>query len=291
MKIIEAAKQSHKFSLLIDIRNIRFYLMKYVHSLKYDYPSDPHGHMIAPKQVRKDNLNKDYPYYRNDFWYNFGRIFIEFVLIIVGVPYFFLRYGLKVNGKENRKLLKKTMKKTGVITICNHIFDEDYPAIRVALAPKMGYISMWKNNHLRRLGYIIRFSGSIPVPTNDASATISMMRAVDKCLQDGKWLHIYPEASMFYFYQDIRPFVDGTFLFAARNKKPIFPMAYSYRPVKGLYKLWKKKGAPLINLNFGEPIYPNPNLSIKDSIKDLSDRCHSAMKKLMEDNTPEVKDK
>lgn len=264
--------------------------MKYRHQLHFDYPSDPHGHMIAPKQVRKDNLNKDFPYYRNDFWYNLGRVIIEFILIVVGVPYFYLRYGLIVNGKKNRKLLKKQIKK-GAITICNHIFDEDYPAIRCAMAPTMGYVSMWKNNHLRRMGYIIRFSGSIPVPTNDASATISMMRGVDRCLQDGNWLHIYPEASMFYFYHEIRPFVDGTFLFSARNNKPIFPMAFSYRPAKGLYKLWKKKGAPLINLNFGEPIYPNPNLSFRESIKDLSERGYAAVKKLMEDNTPEIKEK
>ncbi|NLB48319.1 MAG: hypothetical protein GX813_00490, partial [Erysipelotrichia bacterium] len=193
--------------------------MKYRHQLHYDYPSDPQGHMIAPKQVRKDNLDKNYPYYRNDFWYNVGCFIMGYLLIIIGFPYFFFRYGLRINGKHNRKLLKKQIK-NGVITISNHIFDEDYPAIRRAMAPCRGYISMWKNNHLRPLGHLIRFAGAIPIPTGDASATISMMRGIDKCLQDGNWLHIYPEASMFYFYQEIRPFVDGAFLFAARNNKP-----------------------------------------------------------------------
>ncbi|HHT66965.1 MAG TPA: 1-acyl-sn-glycerol-3-phosphate acyltransferase [Erysipelotrichaceae bacterium] len=179
--------------------------------------------------------------------------------------------------------------KNGIITISNHVFDEDYVAIRNALAPRTGYTLVWKNNHLRRLGAMIRIAGSIPIPTNDSSATLSMMHAVDKCLQDGKWLHIYPEASMFYFYQDIRPFVDGAFVFAVRNNKPIFPLVFSYRPAKGLYKIWKKKGSPLINLSFGEPIYPNPDLSMREAISDLNKRCHAEVKKLMMDNTPEVK--
>lgn len=260
--------------------------MKYRHQLKFDYPSDPHGHMINPKQVRKDTLNKDFPYYRKDIFYNIGRIIVELIIIVVGIPFVFFKFGLKVYGKENRKLLKKQMKK-GVITIANHIYDEDYITLRTALAPRMGYISMWKNNHLRRLGFMIRITGSIPVPTADSSATLSMMRAVDICLQDGNWLHIYPEASMFYYYQDVRPFVDGTFVFAIRNNKPVFPLAFSCRPATGLHKLWKKD-KPLINISFGEPVYPNLNLPMREAISDLNKRCYTAVKKLLEDNTPEV---
>ena len=263
--------------------------MKYRHNLQYDYPEDLHGHMIDPKQVRKDKLDKNYPYYRKDFFYNLGRIFIEIILIIAGIPFVFFKFGLKVYGKKNRKLLRKTMKK-GCITIANHIYDEDYVTIRTALLPRLGYISMWRNNHLRRIGWMIRLTGSIPVPKNDPSATLSMMRAVDQCLQDGNWFHIYPEASMFYYYQDVRPFVDGAFVFAVRNNKPIFPLAFSYRPAKGLYKLWKGK-KPLINLSFGEPIYPNKDLPMREAIADLNQRCHAAVKKLMEDHTPEIKEK
>lgn len=263
--------------------------MKYHHGLKYDYPEDIHGHMIDPKQTRKDTLNKDFPYYRKDFWYNFGRAIVEFIIMTVGIIFVKLKFGLKVLNKDNRKALKKMIKKKeGVITIANHIYDEDYVTIRRALIPHMGYISMWKNNHLRRIGWIIRLAGSIPVPKNDSSATLAMMRAVDKCLQDGNWFHIYPEASMFYYYEDVRPFVDGAFVFAVRNNKPIVPMAFSYRPAKGLYKLWKKKGAPLINLNFGTPIYPNNDLPMRERITDLNNRCHDAVKKLMDEGMAEI---
>ena len=266
--------------------------MKYHHGLHYDYPSDIHGHMIDPKQTRKDTLNKEYPYYRKDFWYNVGRVIIEFILMTVGVIFVKLKFGLKVYNKENRKVLKKMIKKKeGVITIANHIYDEDYVTIRTAMVPHMGYISMWKNNHLRRIGWMIRLSGSIPVPKEDSSATLSMMRGVDKCLQDGNWFHIYPEASMFYYYEDVRPFVDGAFVFAVRNNKPVVPLAFSYRPCKGIHKLWKKKGAPLINLSFGEPIYPDLSLPMREAVSDLNQKCHAAVKKLMEDNTPEIEEK
>lgn len=262
--------------------------MKYRHSLKYDYPEDLHGHMIDPKQVWKDRLDKNYRYYRHDFFYNFLRVMIEIILIVIGIPFVFLKFGCKVINKQNRKVLKKMIKnKQGVITIANHIYDEDYVTIRTKLAPHMGYISMWKNNHLRPIGWIIRLTGSIPVPKNDSSATMAMMRAVDKCLQDGHWFHIYPEASMFYYYQDVRPFVDGAFVFAVRNNKPIVPLAFSYRPPRGLYKLWKGK-KPLINLSFGEPIYPNSDLPVRERISDLNKRCYEAVKKLMEEGTAEI---
>lgn len=266
--------------------------MKYHHGLHYDYPSDVHGHMIDPKQTRKDTLDKNYPYYRHDFWYNVGRVIVEFIIIVIGTSFIFLKFGLKVIGKKNRKVLKRMIrKKEGVITIANHIYDEDNVTIKVAMKPHMGYVSMWKNNHLRPMGWIIRLSGSIPVPKDDSSATLAMMRGVDKCLQEGRWFHIYPEASMFYYYEDVRPFVDGAFVFAVRNNKPIVPLAFSYRPAKGLFKLWKKKGAPLINLSFGEPIYPNNDLPIRERITDLNMRCHAAVKKLMEDGTAEIEDK
>ena len=271
---------NEKYSTMIE--------MKYRHNLKYDYPDNIHGHMIAPKQVRKDNLDKNYPYYRHDFIYNVARVFTEIFFIIVGIPFVFFKFGLRVKNKHNRKALKKMLrKKQGLITICNHIFDEDYIAIRTAMAPTMGYVSLWKDNHLRRMGRFIRLGGSIPVPRDDSSATLSMMRGVEKCLKDGHWLHIYPEASMFYYYQEVRPFVDGAFVFAIRNNTPIVPMAFSYRPAKGLYKLWKKD-KPLINLSFGEPIYPDPKLGLNNRIEDLKNRCHAAVSKLMEEGTPEV---
>ena len=262
--------------------------MKYHHGLKYDYPKDIHGHMIDPKQVRKDTLDKNFPYYRHDFWYNFARVLIEFIIIVIGTPFIFLKFGLKIINKKNRNALRKAIKKKeGLITIANHIYDEDYVTIRRALIPRMGYVSMWKNKHLRRLGFMIRLTGSIPVPKDDSSATLAMMRGVDKCLQDGNWFHIYPEASMFYYYEDVREFVDGAFVFAVRNNKPVYPMAFSYRPAKGLYKLWKKK-YPLINLNFGEPIYPNNDLPMRERITDLNKRCHSAVKMLMEEGMAEI---
>lgn len=88
--------------------------MKYHHGLHYDYPSDIHGHMIDPKQTRKDTLNKEYPYYRKDFWYNVGRVIIEFILMTVGVIFVKLKFGLKVYNKKNRKILKKMIKKKKV---------------------------------------------------------------------------------------------------------------------------------------------------------------------------------
>lgn len=264
--------------------------MKYKHGLHYDYPEDVHGHMIAPKQSRKDNLNKDYPYYGHTFWHKFVNVLIEIFFIVIAVPVMKIMYGYKIIGKKQLKKNHKDALKNGFITVCNHIFDADYVVIRCAMKPKMGHVLLWKNNHLRRMGVWIRASGSIPVPKNDLGATLSMMRGVDQALKDKHWVHIYPEASMFYWYQDIRPFTDGAAMFACRNNKPIIPMSFSYRPPRGLYKLWRRKGAPCVNISFGEPLYPNKDLPLKEAIVELNNRAHDAVKKLMVDNTPDVPD-
>ena len=100
--------------------------------------------MIDPKQVRKDTLDKNFPYYRHDFWYNFARVLIEFIIIVIGTPFIFLKFGLKIINKKNRNALRKAIKKKeGLITIANHIYDEDYVTIRRAIMPRMGYVSMW----------------------------------------------------------------------------------------------------------------------------------------------------
>lgn len=265
--------------------------MKYRHGLHYDYPSDQHGHMIDPKQVRKNNLNNKYPYYGKSFGLKFMSVVMELFIILIATPFCKLKFGLKKIGKREFKKKYKKLLKDGFISVSNHVFDEDYLCIRSFMQPRRGRVILWHNNHLRRMGTWIRFMGSIPIPKNDMSATLAMMHGVDDCLKDKNWIQIYPEASMFYYYEGVREFVDGAAMFAVRNNKPIVPFAFSFRPVTGIYKLWKRKGYPCVNLSIGEPLFPNKDLPFKEAIKDLNDRARNAVIELMEKNTPEVEEK
>lgn len=262
--------------------------MKYKHGLFFEYPKDIHGHMISPKQVRDEKLDGDFPYYDKSFKLRFLQVLLQIVLVILVFPVNFFRYGCRVKGRIN--LIKyRSAYKNGCITICNHVFEWDYICVRSAMGPKRGYMTVWKDNHNSDLGKLMRVVGSIPIPdTRDISAMHKFNDDIGKALADKRMVHFYPEGSMWYFYQDVREFMPGAFYYAVTYNKPVFPLAISFRPPRGIFKLWKRNGAPCVTIEIGKPIYPNQELTKANAIKDLTDSCYTAVKRMMEKNTPNI---
>lgn len=64
------------------------------------------------------------------------------------------------------------------------------------------------------------------------------------------------------------------------------PLAISYRPAKGIFKLWKKHGYPCITISIGEPQWVNMFLERKDSIAELNQRVHALSLQMKEVATP-----
>ena len=262
--------------------------MKYKHGLYFEYPEDVHAHMISPKQVRDENLDGNFPYYNKNFWFRVVQVLVQIVMVIIVFPMNYFRYGLKIKGKS-RLIQYRSAYRNGCITVCNHVFEWDYICVRAAMGPKRGYMTVWKDNHNSDLGKLMRVVGSIPIPdTNNIEAMHKFNDDLGQALKDKKMVHFYPEGSMWYFYQDVRPFMPGAFYYAVTYNKPVFPLAISYRPAKGLFKLWKRHGAPCITIEVGMPIYPNQSLTKANAIKELTESCYRAVKRMMEKNTPEI---
>ena len=83
---------------------------------------------------------------------------------------------------------------------------------------------------------------------------------------------------MWEFYAPIRPFKLGASYYAIKCDKPILPLAFSYRKNGWLRKLFKSLAS--FTLTIGEPIYPNKDLSFKESEADLTSRAHDEVCKL-----------
>jgi 1-acyl-sn-glycerol-3-phosphate acyltransferase len=66
---------------------------------------------------------------------------------------------------------------------------------------------------------------------------------------------------------------------AYKYNLPLIPMAFSYREPTGLFKLYIKKGYPLITLRIGDPILPDISLPRKEAVTLLRQQCH---KKIVE---------
>ena len=231
--------------------------MYYRHNLNYQYPDRPDEHMLKVKRVREVKLDENYPYLQKGWWWKVKRAVFWTLVTLIVFPLMRLTHGLKIYGKKNYKKHKKAFK-NGAITISNHVFMWDYLCVLKAVRPNLSYFPAWKTNLEGTNGGLIRLAGGIPIPTDSKRSMVKFKQAIEEVLESGKWLHFFPEGSLWFFYPDIRPLKKAVFRYAVRYDKPIIPISMSFRPRKGLLKLFGK--APAVDLHIGEPLFADKTL-------------------------------
>ena len=264
--------------------------MKYRPDLHFVYPEQVDGHMIAPELVFDVKiLSPEYPYYDRSFFFVFKQNLMHLLFLIFIVPVACVRFGLCIKGRNVFRKYHKLLKK-GAITVCNHVYEWDYLCVRAAIYPRKQYFTIWKNNLLRSLGPAFRTAGAVPIPSGNLAAIRSFERDVLKLLDEGRWLHFYPEGSMWYYEDKLRPFKKGVFSFAYRANKPVIPLAISYRPAKGIYRLFKGK-YPLCTISIGEPLFPDYSLPKEEAVEKLRSEAEAAVAKQIDHYTAQVNEK
>ncbi len=243
----------------------------------YKYPHIQNEHMMKVVEKYKPNLDETYVYRDKSFNWKFKHFFMNLFLDSLVRLVVVIRYAVKVEGRENLKRNKKLLK-NGFVTVSNHVIEWDFLAILHAFYPKKAYFPIWSRNMETPLAPCFKTIGGIPVPTS-VHAGKKFMAAMDSVLQEKKWLHVFAEGSMWYFYPAVRKFRRGAAFFAIRNKVPIVPVAISYREPKGLYRLFKKY--PNLTVHIGEPIFADSSKSLKEAEKDLTDRSRISVMKMM----------
>lgn len=243
---------------------------------KFPYPEDTSSHYLKVKMDRGIVFDNNYPYVDYSKGFAFKRFWVRLLLCLIVFPMSKIRMGIRIYGKANLKTHKALLSK-GAVSIANHIYMWDYICVMKALHNfKWPYLLSWDKNVNGESGPLVRMVGGIPIPVHDNDATVAFMKSIEKLLGDGNILHIYPEGSMWEYYAPIRPLKSGAASFAIKNKVPIIPMAFSYRKPGWIRRKIFKQIA-LFNLNIGEPLLPNPELSMSEQLDDLTIRCHQAM--------------
>lgn len=265
-------------------------MVKYKTGLNFEYPEKPDDHMIDPKPVRSVKLDAKYPYYNTNKRFVIWQVLMNFVFIIIIYFSCFLRYGLKIKGRKYKHGKYRKYFKNGFVTTCNHVFEWDYVLIRSALRCKRGYVVVWHKNHNSSLGKLMRVVGAIPIPDN-LNGLKKFDDAIDEAIKDKHMVHFYAEGSMWYYYEGLRPFKKGAFNYAYKNHVPVYPMAISYRPARGLFKLWKRHGYPLATLEICEPQFADYSLSKNEAIDELCARVEKITREAIERNTPLISEK
>lgn len=247
--------------------------MYYRHNLNYEYPERSDQHMIKVKHLRDVVLDENYPYLQKGFkwWLQRASAVVLYNCVLTWLVR--ITHGLRVHGRENLKKHKEALK-DGAITVCNHVFEWDTICISIALRNRKFYFPAWAGNLEGPNGPLIRMAGGIPIP--ESIKTMKVFKAaMEEVFATKTWVHYFPEAAMWYFYPDIRPFKKSAFQQAVKYNRPIVPMVYSFRPRKGITKWFTDK--PCADIHIGEPLFPDPNLTPMAAAKKLLEDSHHIM--------------
>ncbi len=223
------------------------------------------------KDIRFDGT---YTYLDKSLKFKIWHFIIYFVVWFVAFPAAFIRFGLKIEGREkirkNRRLFAN-----GVMTVCNHVHRWDMICIMKTMRYRKPWIPMYAQPFRGKDGFWMKIVGGIAIP-EERSGLRAFSMALDELHAKKQWIHIFPESCSWQFYAPLRPFKIGAFNMAYRYALPIVPLMISFRPRTG----WRKhfsKGDPLLTIHVGDPIIPDSHAPRTEEVNRMRDIAHKTM--------------
>ncbi len=245
------------------------------HSTRYKYPDFTDQHYLVVKKNNGAVFDENYPYIDNSRAFRFKKWWVRVLLNLIVFPICPIYMGLRIKGRKNLKKYKDELA-NGAITVSNHIHMWDYIAVMKAIRPRKPRVLVWAPNVRGESGTLVRLVGGIPIPDGDLGGKVACNKAVEQYLNDGGFLQIYAEGSMWECYPYIRPFHTGAASLACRLNKPILPIGFAFRKPSWIRRhIFKQEVA--ITLTIGEPLYKDDNLGEGEQRIDLTKRMHHAV--------------
>ena len=256
----------------------------YVPQVGIQYPEDnPYEQLVKPNFTSKFVVDENYPFVDDSKKEKFLNRLLVTLIVRIGMRIMLrVKMGLRYKGRENLKKYKKQLA-NGAITIANHCFRLDCPC--VLLAAKVPYdvrIPMFAPNFGTKDGYFMKKVGGIPIPEPEAgmAALKKFNEAFDEFHRRGYWMHVFPEAKRWDFYKPLRPFQKGAFTMAYKYDMPLLPCVITYRERTGIFKLFGPKDLPLLQVEIGEPIFPDKSQPRAQEVNRLLTTAHKQMEQM-----------
>ena len=167
------------------------------------------------------------------------------------------------------------------ILISNHVYMFDSLINRKGIkGHKVNTVAAWYNNRSDKMGSLMRAANMMPL-SKDMSALINFNKAVKYKLNHKEFISFYPEQEMWWMYEKPRPFKNGAFHYATKNKKPLIPIFITFKDQN-------KKDSEGITIkqffvNYLKPIYPKESLNNKENIEYLKVEAKKQWVKCYED--------
>lgn len=245
--------------------------------LGFVYPDRCDEHMINVPHRRDVVVDENYPFVNKKLWFKLLRA--GYWLIVNGIAFWLLRitHGLKIYGRKNLRKNRAAFK-NGAVTVSNHVFYWDYLCVLKSIRPYQPFFPAWQDNLEGPNGPLIRISRGVPIPAGDIAAMKQFKRTMDGLFEAGKWIHFYPEGSMWMYYPDIRPIKKAVFTYAVKYDRPVIPITMSYRRRRGITRLFTD--FPQVDLHMSEPLFADKSLSPKEAAADLQRRAYHIMQEM-----------
>lgn len=196
---------------------------------------------------------------------------LHMLVLIILRPYFLLVNGYHVHGRKNLRRLGDG----GFVTISNHIHIMDAPMTGCAIGMRRVYfLTLASNFCIPVIRHLVTALDGVPL-TKEPEQVDTLFREMEKALQNGDIVHVYPEGVLVPYCDHLRTFRRGAFKMAAEADVPVLPMVYTYRKPKGLLRLFRKK--PYLLCTFLSPVYPDHSVPLRERSIRLMKQCRAEM--------------
>lgn len=217
-------------------------------------------------------LADDYQWIRSDWQFKFLSVLISSLAKVFG--YGFCKLFLRQTFK-NIDVLKPYRGK-GYFLYANHtqpIGDVFVPMIAGG-ALRLNIICAQSNLGVPIVGRLLPYGGALPIPLSIHKLSC-LIKAVDYHIGRGDFVTIYPEAHVWPYYSQIRPFSASAFHFPIEVDAPSFVMTNTYQKT-----VWRRR--PRMVSYIDGPFFPDRSLSRKEQQKKLMHDVEMTMKKRAE---------
>ena len=124
---------------------------------------------------------------------------------------------------------------------------------------------------LKGVGKVAQMVGAMPVPTT-TTAYKNFLKAIEYYYNARCPIVIYPEAHIWPYYTDVRPFLDSSFAYPVKLNSPVVAFVTTFKKPTNIFRKTKR------TVYVSSPFYPDKTKTNKEARKDLRDRVYNWMK-------------
>ncbi len=181
---------------------------------------------------------------------------------------------------QNADTLRQAIKQGGFI-YGNHtqpVGDVFNPAL-AAFPHRIYTVVSPSNLGIPVIGKMLPFLGALPI-ANTVAGIKQLNEAIAYRLQQNRCIVIYPEAHVWEYCKDIRPFKESSFKFPVKHRKPVFAMTATYQT-----RRFGKR--PTMTIYLDGPFYPDDILSPREQAIRLQQQVETVMKQRSQESNCE----